>query len=105
MTDPLDIAYIAIGAKQALVNVAGHHDGLALLGGELGYIQTCIDHVGLLDRLYAEQDGAFAGVWCYEVAEPFGQAYGKHLLQGGDLQEADRILRAIVADGMTPTTD
>lgn len=100
MTDTLDIAYIAIGAKQALVNAAGHYDGLAQLGGELGYIQTCIDQVGLFDHVYAAQDGAFTGVWCYEVAEPFGQVYGKHLLQGGDLQDAERILRKIVEAGM-----
>lgn len=104
-TDSLDIAYIAIGAKQALVDAAGHHACDARFDGELGYIQACIDHAGLLDRVYEEQNGEFPGVWCYEVAEPFGHAYGKHLQQGGDLGDAERILREIVADGMKPITN
>ena len=72
--DLLDVAYIAIGAKQALLDAGDQHNG-PQLEGELGYIQTCIEHVGLLDRLWQETSGEVLGVWCYEVAEPFGQRY------------------------------
>lgn len=100
--DLLDVAYIAMGAKQALLDAGDQHNG-PQLEGELGYIHACIDHVGLLDRLWEETSGEFLGVWCYEVAEPFGYAYGQHLLQGGDRPDAEKILRTIVTDGMTCT--
>jgi hypothetical protein len=98
--DLLDVAYIAIGAAQARVAAGDQHSGPAR-EGELGYIQTCIEHAGLLDRLWQETNGEFPGVWCYEVAEPFGYAYGQYVLQGGDRADAERILRAIVTEGMT----
>jgi len=105
MIDNLDIAYVAIGAKQALDDAPDDQACNARFDGELGYIQACIDHVELLARVYEEQAGEFPGVWCYEAAESFGYIYGKHLLQDGELRDAERILRAIVADGRAPTTD
>lgn len=98
--DILDVAYIAMGAKQALMEAEDLHSG-PQLEGELGYIQACIDHVGLLERLWQESNGEFPGVWCYEVAESFGYVYGQHLLQGGDRPDAEKILRGIVKEGMT----
>jgi hypothetical protein len=100
--DILDVAYIAIGATRALAEAGDQHNG-PQGDGELGYIQACIEHVVLLDRLWQETNGEFPGVWCYEVAEPFGYAYGQHLLQGGDRPDAEKILRGIVTEGMTCT--
>lgn len=98
--DDLDTAYIAIGAKQALVDL---EDGPgSRFEGELGYIQACIDHAGLLDRVWQECEGTFPGVWCYEVAEAFGYAYGHHIQQGGCLGDAEQILRKIVLDAIQP---
>jgi hypothetical protein len=100
--DILDVAYVAIGAKRELEKAGDQHNG-PQLEGELGYIQACIEHVGLLDRLWQEMNGEFPGVWCYEVAEPFWYVYGQHLLQGEDRGDAETILRDIVRDGMTCT--
>ncbi|WP_374499719.1 hypothetical protein [Pseudoxanthomonas sp.] len=98
--DPLDIAYIAIGAKQALADCDALSDALPAFEGELGYIQACIDHAGMLERVWQESAETFPGVWCYEVAEPFGYGFGKHLLQGGMSTDAEHILRAIVGGCM-----
>ncbi|HEL3759497.1 TPA: hypothetical protein UMV36_003937 [Stenotrophomonas maltophilia] len=57
----------------------------------------------MLDRVWQEQDDGFPGVWCYEVAEPFGYLYGEHLQQGGDPDAAEQILRGIVAAGTSRT--
>ncbi|WP_115859973.1 hypothetical protein [Lysobacter silvisoli] len=96
IADPLDLAYMAIGAKQALVE----HDDIscrARFEGELDFIQACIDQVGCLDRAWQRQNDQFPGVWCYEVAEPFGYGYGAHLLRGGEPARAEEILGGIVA--------
>ena len=48
--DPLDIAYIALGARRALAALPHAGLGLAACEGELGFVQACICHAGLLDR-------------------------------------------------------
>ena len=100
--DTLDIAYIAIGAKQALADSEARHSGISTFEGELGYVQSCIDQAGVLDRVWQEVEGAFPGIWCYEVAEPFGYAFGKHLQRDGSSADAERILRDLVVGSMTP---
>ena len=95
--DALDIAYIAIGARQALMDFPiGHGSSICGFEGELDYVQACIDQAALLDRVWVEAEGAFAGVWCYDVAEPFGYAFGRHLQGGGPTSDAERILRDLV---------
>jgi len=100
--DALDIAFIAIGARQALADSSAGLDAISRFEGELGYVQACIDQAALLDRVYHECDGTFPGIWCYEVAEPFGYAFGQHLLGNGNAAAAERILRDIVAESTTP---
>ena len=103
--DALDIAYIAIGAKQALKDSPdGGSSAISGFEGELDYVQACIDQAGLLDRVWQEYEGIFPGVWCYEVAEPFGYSFGKHLQLDGSSADAERILRAIVVASMTSAT-
>lgn len=94
--DMLDVAYIALGAKQALIDAADDVGDSGADGGELEYVQACIDHAPLLDQVWREVVGTFPGVWCYEVAEPFGYAFGQHIRRGGSASEAERILRTIV---------
>lgn len=94
--DTLDVAYIAIGARQALLEL-GNHAHCDHLDGELGFIGACIRQADLLDRIWREVGGELSCEWCYEVAEPFGLAYGRHLLQCGNPKEAENILRSIVA--------
>ena len=101
--DVLDIAYIAIGAKQALVHSPSGLDAISRFEGELGYVQACIDQAALLDRVWRACDEAFPGVWCYEVVEPFGYAFGQHLQRDGSAADAEGILRGIVAESIGPT--
>lgn len=101
--DALDIAYIAIGAKQALSDSPAGHDAIYRFEGELGYVQACIDQAALLDQVWRECEERFHGVWCYEVVEPFGYAFGQHLQRDGSAADAERILRDIVAESTTPS--
>lgn len=94
-TDPLDIAYIALGAKQALATTRPSN-GVGPFEGELAYIRACIEHVELLDQAWEACSDTFPGVWCYEVAETFGHQIGNHLLRGGDPVTAQDILSGIV---------
>lgn len=93
--DQLDVAYIAIGAKQAL-DKSGAPYAKVPFQGELGYVQVCIDQAELLTRAWRACSEVFPGVWCYEVAEPFG----KHLLAGGGPESAQSILNGVVAAAM-----
>ncbi|MRI40980.1 hypothetical protein CXF96_08115 [Stenotrophomonas sp. Betaine-02u-21] len=97
--DQLDVAYIAIGAKQAL-DKSGAPYAKVPFQGELGYVQVCIDQAELLTRAWRACSEVFPGVWCYEVAEPFGVAFGKHLLAGGGPESAQSILNGVVAAAM-----
>ena len=100
-TDALDTAYIALGAKQALKDSPAGDSAISGFQGELDYVQACIDQAGLLDRVWQEYEGIFPGVWCYEVAEPFGYSFGEHLQLDGSSADAERILRAIVVASMS----
>lgn len=82
--DDLTIAYVAMGAKAAILAqperclptaVADHH------GGELGFIQSVIGEAWRLEeRAKAFEDEGFPGVFVYEVAEPFGEQYATALI-------------------------
>ncbi len=76
--DQLDVAYIAIGAKQAL-DKSGAPYAKVPFQGELGYVQVCIDQAELLTRAWRACSEVFPGVWCYEVAEPFGVAISQSM--------------------------
>jgi len=102
--DPLDIAYIAIGAQRAFAAASAANARQGTFEGELGFIEACISHADMLDRFWQLQDGGFPGVWCYDVAEPFGEAFGHHLLTGGLPTDAERILQAIVDAVAMPCT-
>lgn len=97
--DCLDVAYIAIGAKRALDKSCTPYSEMPF-ESEWGYIQACIDQAELLGRTWQACSEAFPGMWCYEVAEPFGQDFGRHLLAGGSVDWAEAILDRIVATSM-----
>lgn len=101
--DHLDIAYIAIGAKQAL-DTCGAPYAKVPFQGELGYVQACIEQSELLAQAWRTCSEVFPGVWCYEVAEPFGVAFGKHLLAGGGPENAQSILNDVVASAMATSS-
>ena len=85
-TDPLDLAYVAIGAAQAWEEVyradsqwthAQQYDG-----GQLEYIAKCTaaQVLDYLQEVYDEVAEAYGGIWVYDVCEPFGRIYGMALL-------------------------
>lgn len=69
--DPLDIAYIALGAKQALSSSRPSH-GVGSFDGELAYVQACIEHAGLwtaagfTDTEFRCDDETGGGQWLQE---------------------------------------
>lgn len=85
--DTLTIAYVAIGAKEALLNdgaraAAEQRYNADDWNGELGFIETVTNAALMLDReadLVCAGDG-FSGVFCYEVAEEFGEQFADALL-------------------------
>ena len=95
-TDHLDIAYMGIGAKQALASSDPSY-GVGPYEGELAYVDACIEHAALLDQAWEIHREAISAVWCYEVAEPFGYELGKHLLGGGDPSAARAVLNRVIA--------
>lgn len=97
--DLLDVAYIAIGAKRALDRSGLGYSEMPF-EGELAYIQACIDQAPLLGQAWQGCSDGFPGVWCYEVAEPFGLAFGGHLLKRRDSDYAKPILERIVASAI-----
>ncbi len=55
VADTIDLAYVAIGVKQALVDY-GVIDS-SRFEGELGFIQACIDRIEYLDQAWEPQKG------------------------------------------------
>lgn len=74
--DPLTIAYIAIGAQ-----IEYRYSNGQDITGQSEYIDSCIQHAPMLDRLapQVEETGAH---FYYEFAEAFGARYGAALLAG-----------------------
>lgn len=100
--DPLDIAYIAIGAKRALAEWREGAPAPFPFEGELAYIEACIEQAPALQRAWEAVQDRWDFVWCYQVAEPFGLAYGRHLLQGGGPDAATGLLHDLVGDALLP---
>ena len=102
--DLLDVAYIALGAMDALEDWPADGAVMDRFGGHLGFIQACIEHAPLLHRLWLERGEQAGLAWCYDVAEPFGERYGRHLLAGGEPRHAETILRDVLASALRPPT-
>ena len=100
--DPLDIAYIAMGARQALAEWRDGPPAPFPFEGELAYIEACIGQAPALQRAWEAVQDRWDFVWCYQVAEPFGLAYGRHLLQGGGPDAATGLLHDLVGDALLP---
>lgn len=95
--DPLTIAYVAMGAQQAIQAMeSGHlpHQVSDHYGGQWGFIQAITNEAWRLDAviraIVATEDG-LDGVYLYEVAEPFGEQFARALVAeySGDAPEAD----------------
>ena len=102
-TDPLTVAFIAIGASLAIRQLP---DFAPDNYGQDGIVAEAIAYAALLDRLYLLNADAFDGVHPYEVAEPFGEWfirrwYADDRLPQPDaaVDEAERLTRGCCADG------
>ena len=96
--DTLTIAYIAIGAIEAIrkANTPFHGDDW---NGELGFIDRCTSCAHALDtrgeEVQWERDD---GVFCYEVAQVFGERYGTELLKARVHVNPEKLIRELLPD-------
>lgn len=67
--DPLDIAYLAIGAAQQWEE---HRELFDSIGGQQELIAAVIAFANNLSRKWAEVEGNYCGVWYYDVCAPLG---------------------------------
>jgi len=88
-SDPLTIAYMAMGAQTAIKE---HPEAIALFGeGELELVDAVIRHAEYADRLAERYQDDIQEVFVYEVAEPLGQFIVERVVaQDPDL---DRVVR------------
>lgn len=104
--EPVTIAYIAIGAAQAL------HDGESDLvdrlvearEGQLNVIEEVCAHALMLDQMAAAQTDGLDGVFAYEIAEEFGHRYVCSLLIEAAPSATD-IARGLFAEMRDRATD
>ena len=85
-TDPLTVAFIAIGASIAIRQLP---DFAPDNYGQDGIVAEAIEYAALLDRLYLLNADAFDGVHPYEVAEPFGEWFIRRWYADGLLPQVD----------------
>lgn len=103
IADPMDIAYLALGAKQSLIEFLKDNPA-AEISGELEYIGQVIQYAPLLDVVWKEVEEQWEACWAYEVAEPIGAALGRAALTGAlNDKEADLIVRRIVSECLQET--
>lgn len=79
VADPLDIAYLAIGANTAWGELDDSHRRFE---GQLDFVSEVIGHASMLTLLADELGEDIQVVWAYEVAEELGVEIGRALLSG-----------------------
>lgn len=96
--DELTLAYVVKGATKVLL-AANPRPDLDAFSGETGFIQEVIGQALLVDRVADWFDAAsqHTGVFCYEVAEPFGESYATALL-GAAAVDPKAILRQVMIE-------
>lgn len=102
VAEPLTMAYIGIGAKEALRECPSVD--LDLFDGELGFIGAAINHALFVDTVSDLFAGDHPGVFAYEVAAPFGMAMARAMIAAGNAEiEPSAILaEAMVEAGYSP---
>lgn len=92
--DPIDTAYLAIGAAKAWDAAAAERMPDI---GQLEYVGEIIAFSKLLADKWDQCGDEYPGVWAYEVAEPFGERMGASLIFGHKLDPAS-LLDTLVAE-------
>lgn len=99
--EPLTVAYIAIGAREAIMEARNDPGSaqrmsavLEYFDGELGVIESVIGDALELDRHGDKVGEELEGVWPYDVAEE----YGRQAVRGMALGVLDRarLIRKVV---------
>lgn len=86
MSDPLDLAFMAIGVDAAFRDpTTGNYDG-----GELELVAEVLAFQPILDAHYQAYFGVegFPGCWAYEVCEAFGNWCARQLMEGATVDTA-----------------
>jgi hypothetical protein len=97
LAEPLTIAYIAMGAGDALQRSYGRATGpdLDAFEGEMCFIEHVIRHARVLDEMADPYD--LTGVFNYEVAQPFGEGVANMMLKDG-LGVTPESIRALMVE-------
>ncbi|UIF89182.1 hypothetical protein KAF44_29780 (plasmid) [Cupriavidus necator] len=97
--EPLTIAYIASGARDALRECSSIE--LGMFDGELGFIGAAINHALFVDTVsdLFDATGDHPGVFAYEVASPFGLAIARAMIAAGNTDpDPSAVLAAVMID-------
>lgn len=95
--DDLTVAYIGIGAHEALLAGGNLRDACERYGGQLGFVAQAVSHASFVERV-GEALGNCPGVWVYEVAQAFGFEYGRSVVASGksDFDTAKAVLANVM---------
>ncbi|WP_321967184.1 hypothetical protein [Burkholderia cepacia] len=100
--DALTLAYIAIGARGALVDAraSSRVPDLDWAGGESGFIDSVLSHALLLDHVadWFDCNGGHPVVFAYQVAEPFGEGIARAMIHFGRAVAETEDVKAIIAE-------
>lgn len=104
-SDPLTIAYMAIGAMEAVRNADPRQVEKVMeqRSGQLGFIGDVIEDAVILDQMGYEIEEDIVVCWAYEVAEDYGYDVAKALLEEREIDRAalrEKYIR--VAQGLDP---
>lgn len=85
--EPLTIAYLAMGARQALLDL-GQHGAVDLdaFNGEIDFIDQVIAHAKFVDHVadWFDENGEHPGAFSYEVVQPMGAAIASQMIGRGE---------------------
>lgn len=92
-----EIAFLALGAADFL---KGHKDAeLYAFNGYMGFIGEVICHAPMLASRWRKMDGAFGGVWLYDITERFGREWAE-IIFSGEADDPEVLLDSIIEDEM-----
>jgi hypothetical protein len=92
-----EVAFLALGAADFLKD---HKKAeLYSLNGYTGFISEVIRHAPLLASRWRKMDGAFGGVWLYDITERFGREWAE-IIFSGETGNPETLLNSIIEDEM-----
>lgn len=84
MTDPLTIAFLALGTEAAHDTCAPKDYAIPdVFGGWCGFVESVVQFADLIDE-YWDSDNPHDGVWSYDIVQPMGLKIGAYMIEFGD---------------------